>query len=95
MTEEYTSFTHSSVCRSQWQDCEKKSSGVYRGRAAATAEAMGLLQVGWQLSWLEGEVKALWLLLAKPDLYGSWPATIHVQLTLELCVSCGPTLLTV
>ena len=29
MTEEYTSFTHSSVCRSQWQDCEKKSSGVY------------------------------------------------------------------
>lgn len=39
------------------------------GDAAATAEAVGLLWVGWQLSWLEGEVKALRLLLAKPDLY--------------------------
>jgi len=27
-TEEYTSFTHSLVWRSQWQDCEKLS-GVY------------------------------------------------------------------
>lgn len=39
------------------------------GEAAATAEAVGLSWIGWQLSRLEGEVKALWLLLAKPDLY--------------------------
>ena len=41
------------------------------GEAAATAEAVGLLWVGWQLSRVEGEVKALWLFLAKPDLYSS------------------------
>ena len=44
-------FTHSSACRSQWQDCEK-SSGVYWGGAAAAAEAMGLLWAGRQLSSL-------------------------------------------
>ena len=95
-------FAKVSICR--WMHIAHTQSSVYRSDGKTVRRGgpvsprwvlqpqlrpWGLLWVEQQLSWLEGEVKALWLFLAKPDLHGSWSTMVNVQLTLEQCVGCG------